>query len=74
MPGYNRAERLADYKTGQEFVFMLVDIVSRGGNLLLNVGPSGLARSSGRCVIAFNTMRAQATARFRSSWNSALLK
>jgi hypothetical protein len=39
--GYNRAESLADYKSGEEFVFMLVDLVSRGGNLLLNVGPSG---------------------------------
>ena len=39
--GYNRAESLSDYKTGEEFIFMLVDIVSRGGNLLLNVGPSG---------------------------------
>jgi hypothetical protein len=40
--GYNRAESLADYKTGKEFIFMLVDLVSRGGNLLLNIGPSGL--------------------------------
>ena len=39
--GYNRAESLADYKSGEEFIFMLVDLVSRGGNLLLNVGPSG---------------------------------
>jgi hypothetical protein len=39
--GYNRAESLADYKSGEEFIFMLVDLVSRGGNLLLNIGPSG---------------------------------
>ncbi len=41
LSGYNRAESLADYKSGEEFIFMLVDLVSRGGNLLLNVGPSG---------------------------------
>lgn len=38
--GYNRAERLQDYHTGRELIIMLADIVSRGGNLLLDVGPS----------------------------------
>ena len=39
--GVNRAERIDDYKTGREFIFTLVDLVSRGGNLLLDIGPNG---------------------------------
>ena len=38
--GYNRAERVDDYKTGREMIFVLVDLVSRGGNLLLDIGPA----------------------------------
>jgi alpha-L-fucosidase len=38
--GYNRAERAADYRSGRELVLMLADIVSRGGNLLLGIGPT----------------------------------
>ncbi len=37
--GYNRAERLEHYRSGRELVMMLVDLVSRGGNLLLDIGP-----------------------------------
>ena len=37
--GYNRAERLQDYHSGRDLVFILVDTVSRGGNLLLDIGP-----------------------------------
>ncbi len=37
--GYNKNETLEDYNTSEELIRLLVDIVSRGGNLLLNIGP-----------------------------------
>ncbi|MDR1927785.1 MAG: alpha-L-fucosidase [Oscillospiraceae bacterium] len=38
--GYNRAETTEDYQSARALVELLVDLVSKGGNLLLNVGPA----------------------------------
>jgi len=39
--GFNRAESIDDYKSSRELVIMLCDLVCRGGNLLLDIGPNG---------------------------------
>ena len=38
--GYNRAESLDDYKSARNCLLLLIDTVSRGGNLLLDIGPN----------------------------------
>jgi alpha-L-fucosidase len=38
--GLNRAEGLSDYKSARQLILLLVDTVSRGGNLLLDIGPA----------------------------------
>ncbi|TFH37657.1 MAG: alpha-L-fucosidase, partial [Bacteroidia bacterium] len=42
--GFNRAEGIEDYNSSEELIHELIDIVSRGGNLLLNVGPTSDGR------------------------------
>jgi alpha-L-fucosidase len=42
--GYNRAEDLDDYKSARELILVLCDLVSRGGNFLLDIGPTGDGR------------------------------
>jgi alpha-L-fucosidase len=38
--GYNREESEATYMSSTELIHLFVDVVSRGGNLLINVGPT----------------------------------
>jgi alpha-L-fucosidase len=42
--GYNRNEILDDYSTSQELIHILINKVGRGGNLLLNIGPTADGR------------------------------
>jgi alpha-L-fucosidase len=42
--GYNRNEHIEDYHSSRELILMLVDLVSRGGNLLLDIGPTADGR------------------------------
>jgi len=42
--GYNRNEKLEDYNTSEQLVHLLVEKVARGGNLLLDIGPTADGR------------------------------
>ncbi len=42
--GYNRHEDISDYVTAKDLAHMFIEIISKGGNLLLNVGPTADGR------------------------------
>lgn len=42
--GWNRTENLENYSSSEELVHILIDKVANGGNLLLNIGPTGDGR------------------------------
>ena len=42
--GYNRNENIDDYSTSEQLVHLLIEKVAKGGNLLLNIGPTGDGR------------------------------
>lgn len=52
--GYNQYE--TDFKTSRDLIRMLVEVVSKGGNLLLNVGPKPDGRIQDEFVTRLNAM------------------
>lgn len=42
--GYNRGENIENYASTRQLIHLLIEKVSRGGNLLLNVGPTADGR------------------------------
>lgn len=52
--GYNKYE--TDFKTSRDLIRMLVEVVSKGGNLLLNVGPQPDGRIQDEFVTRLNAI------------------
>ncbi len=52
--GYNKYE--TDFKTSRDLIRMLIEVVSKGGNLLLNVGPTPDGRIQDEFVTRLNAM------------------
>jgi alpha-L-fucosidase len=65
--GYHRDED--SWKTPQQLVAMLIEVVSKGGNLLLNVGPTGRGTFDDRAMDRLDAMGEWMTYHDRSIYN-----